>query len=72
MEGIGAAPAQVGVQGSGLHRVDLGSATAATRIGMGCRVCERLDCPQRAAPPLGSPLRIDQDTSTFIPYPVAD
>ncbi|MCX5001340.1 short-chain fatty acyl-CoA regulator family protein [Streptomyces sp. NBC_00638] len=52
--------------------LDLGSAAAVTRIGMGCRVCERLDCPQRAAPPLGSPLRIDQDTSTFIPYPVAD
>ncbi|MER5386954.1 short-chain fatty acyl-CoA regulator family protein [Streptomyces sp. NPDC002688] len=52
--------------------LDLGSAAAATRIGMGCRVCERLDCPQRAAPPLGSPLRIDQDTSTFIPYPVVD
>ncbi|MGW3666641.1 short-chain fatty acyl-CoA regulator family protein [Streptomyces sp. NPDC005141] len=52
--------------------LDLGNAAAATRIGMGCRVCERLDCPQRAAPPLGSPLRIDQDTSTFIPYPVAD
>lgn len=38
----------------------------------GCRVCERLDCPQRAAPPLGSPLWIDEDTSTFVPYPVAE
>lgn len=52
--------------------LDLDNAAAATPIGMGCRVCERLDCPQRAAPPLGRPLRIDQNVSTFVPYPVAD
>ncbi|MFF3941753.1 short-chain fatty acyl-CoA regulator family protein [Streptomyces phaeofaciens] len=52
--------------------LDLTNTSAATPIGMGCRVCERLDCPQRAAPPLGRPLRIDQNTSTFVPYPVAD
>ncbi|MFD7230304.1 short-chain fatty acyl-CoA regulator family protein [Streptomyces sp. NPDC059881] len=50
--------------------LDLDRASAATPIGMGCRVCERLDCPQRAAPPLGRPLRIDQNSSTFVPYPV--
>ncbi|AZQ38663.1 XRE family transcriptional regulator [Streptomyces cyaneochromogenes] len=50
--------------------LDLTNASAATPIGMGCRVCERLDCPQRAAPPLGRPLRIDQNSSTFVPYPV--
>ncbi|MEG3630110.1 short-chain fatty acyl-CoA regulator family protein [Streptomyces poriticola] len=50
--------------------LDLSSAAAATPIGMGCRVCERLDCPQRATPPLGRPLRIDQNSSTFVPYPV--
>ncbi|WP_397895336.1 short-chain fatty acyl-CoA regulator family protein [Streptomyces canus] len=38
-----------------------------TPVGPGCRVCERLDLPQRAAPPLGHPLRIDQNTSTFVP-----
>ncbi|MGW4743679.1 short-chain fatty acyl-CoA regulator family protein [Streptomyces sp. NPDC004290] len=52
--------------------LDLDNAAAATPIGMGCRVCERLDCPQRAAPPLGRPLLIDQNASTFVPYPVAD
>lgn len=52
--------------------LDLDNVAAATPIGMGCRVCERLDCPQRAAPPLGRPLRIDQNASTFVPYPVAD
>ncbi|MFI5662442.1 short-chain fatty acyl-CoA regulator family protein [Streptomyces sp. NPDC051684] len=51
--------------------LDLGRSAAATPIGMGCRVCERLECPQRAAPPLGRPLRIDQHSSTFVPYPVA-
>lgn len=43
-----------------------------TAAGTGCRVCERLDWPQRGAPPLGQPLRIDQDTSTFVPYPVTE
>ncbi|MFH0515634.1 short-chain fatty acyl-CoA regulator family protein [Streptomyces sp. M41] len=52
--------------------LDLTSPSAATPIGMGCRVCERLDCPQRATPPLGRTLRIDQDSSTFVPYPVAE
>ncbi|MFG2268772.1 short-chain fatty acyl-CoA regulator family protein [Streptomyces chartreusis] len=50
--------------------LDLTSPSAATPIGMGCRVCERLDCPQRAVPPLGRTLRIDENTSTFVPYPV--
>nr|WP_275404920.1 short-chain fatty acyl-CoA regulator family protein [Streptomyces sp. SID10815] len=50
--------------------LDLANASAATPIGMGCRVCERLDCSQRAAPPLGRPLLIDQHSSTFVPYPV--
>ncbi|MCZ1004750.1 short-chain fatty acyl-CoA regulator family protein [Streptomyces mirabilis] len=52
--------------------LDLGNAAAATPIGMGCRSCERTDCPQRAAPPLGRRLRIDENDSTFVPYPVAD
>ena len=52
--------------------LDLTSTSAATPIGMGCRVCERLECPQRAAPPLGRALRIDQNSSTFVPYPVAE
>lgn len=51
--------------------LDLGRTASAALIGMGCRVCERLECPQRAAPPLGHALRIDQNSSTFVPYPVA-
>ncbi|MER5890472.1 short-chain fatty acyl-CoA regulator family protein [Streptomyces sp. NPDC001941] len=52
--------------------LDLANTAAATPIGMGCRVCERLECPQRAAPPLGRPLLVDRDSSTFVPYPVRD
>nr|WP_202532987.1 short-chain fatty acyl-CoA regulator family protein [Streptomyces sp. SID4923] len=50
--------------------LDLTNASIATPIGMGCRACERLDCSQRAAPPLGRPLLIDQNSSTFVPFPV--
>ncbi|MFE0580000.1 short-chain fatty acyl-CoA regulator family protein [Streptomyces sp. NPDC058874] len=50
--------------------LDLGNVSAATPIGMGCRLCERLDCPQRAVPPLGRALAVDENSSTFIPYPV--
>ncbi|MFI6375726.1 short-chain fatty acyl-CoA regulator family protein [Streptomyces sp. NPDC050546] len=52
--------------------LDLTNSSIATPIGMGCRVCERLECSQRAAPPLGRPLLIDQNSSTFVPYPVED
>jgi predicted transcriptional regulator/plasmid maintenance system antidote protein VapI len=50
--------------------LDLDNAAAATPIGMGCLICERLDCPQRAVPPLGQRLAVDENTTTFIPYPV--
>lgn len=50
--------------------LDLTNAAAATPIGMSCRVCERLACPQRAVPPLGQRLAIDEHSSTFVPYPV--
>ncbi|RMI40458.1 short-chain fatty acyl-CoA regulator family protein [Streptomyces triticirhizae] len=52
--------------------LDLGNASAATPIGMGCRVCERLDCPQRAVPPLGRALTVDEHRGTFVPYPVRE
>ncbi|MFE9634616.1 short-chain fatty acyl-CoA regulator family protein [Streptomyces sp. NPDC006463] len=48
--------------------LDLDNTAAATPIGMGCRLCERLDCPQRAVPPLGRPLAVDENSSTFVPY----
>jgi predicted transcriptional regulator len=43
---------------------------AATPIGMGCKVCERTACPQRAFPFTGKPLRVNTDESSFVPYGV--
>ncbi|MET8981151.1 short-chain fatty acyl-CoA regulator family protein [Streptomyces sp. NPDC004539] len=43
---------------------------AATPIGLGCRICERRDCAQRARPPAGGRLTIDPDRRTYVPYPV--
>ncbi|MFB7933858.1 short-chain fatty acyl-CoA regulator family protein [Streptomyces sp. NPDC056039] len=43
---------------------------AATPIGLGCRICERRDCAQRARPPAGGRLAIDPDRRTYVPYPV--
>ncbi|MEV6207848.1 short-chain fatty acyl-CoA regulator family protein [Kitasatospora sp. NPDC051914] len=50
--------------------LDLADGAAATPIGLGCKVCERPACPQRAAPPIGRPLVVDEHSSTFVPYPV--
>jgi predicted transcriptional regulator/transcriptional regulator with XRE-family HTH domain len=50
--------------------LNLDDRNAATPIGVGCRVCERQDCPQRAFPPVGHRLDIDPNRGTFIPYPV--
>lgn len=43
---------------------------AATPIGLGCRICERRDCAQRARPPAGGLLAVDPDRRTHVPYPV--
>ncbi|MEU8580329.1 short-chain fatty acyl-CoA regulator family protein [Streptomyces abikoensis] len=43
---------------------------AATPIGLGCRICERRDCAQRARPPAGGRLDVDPDRRTRVPYPV--
>ena len=48
--------------------LDVHNPAFATPIGMGCKVCERTDCPQRAFPPLGRPLLIDEKKSLFAPY----
>jgi predicted transcriptional regulator len=41
--------------------VDLVSREALVPVGVTCRVCERMDCEQRAFPPLQHPLRIDEN-----------
>ncbi|MDT0447715.1 short-chain fatty acyl-CoA regulator family protein [Streptomyces hesseae] len=50
--------------------VALDDSRAATPIGLGCRICERRDCAQRARPPAGGRLVVDPDRRTRVPYPV--
>ena len=56
------------VYSRGLH---LANPDAAVPIGMGCKVCERDACPQRAFPPIGRALDVNENHSRFAPYPVA-
>jgi predicted transcriptional regulator len=39
--------------------VDLESRTAVVPVGLTCRLCERMDCEQRAFPPLQHPLKVN-------------
>ena len=48
--------------------LDLHDPEAATPIGMGCKVCEREACPQRAFPFIGRPLAVDENQSWQAPY----
>lgn len=41
---------------------------AATPIGMGCKVCERAQCPQRAFPYMGAALAVNEHQSRLVPY----
>ncbi len=53
--------------------VDLENQGAVVPVGVTCRMCEHLDCPQRAFPPLLHPLRIDENVRGLSFYsPVAD
>lgn len=51
--------------------LDLQDAQAWTPIGMGCKVCEREACPQRAFPFFGRNLEVNENRRTHIPYAVA-
>jgi hypothetical protein len=48
--------------------LDLRVPGAASPIGMGCKVCERAECPQRAFPFIGKPLSVDENRNQFAPY----
>lgn len=50
--------------------VALDDPLAATPIGLGCRICERRDCAQRARPQAGGRLAVDENRRTHVPYPV--
>lgn len=51
--------------------LDLADPAAATPIGAGCKICDRPACPQRAFPPTGRSLAIDECRSRFTPYTAA-
>lgn len=51
--------------------LDLKDPEVPTPIGMGCKVCERVACPQRAFPFIGRPLDVNENESRFTPYAVA-
>ncbi|HWH73859.1 MAG TPA: short-chain fatty acyl-CoA regulator family protein [Methylibium sp.] len=53
------------VYGTGL---DLNNPEAATPIGVGCKVCERENCAQRAFPAIGRRLQVDENVRQFAPY----
>ncbi len=48
--------------------VDLENLDAAVPIGVTCRLCERMDCAQRAVPPMQYPLRVDENVRTVSFY----
>ncbi|MBX3213589.1 MAG: DUF2083 domain-containing protein [Labilithrix sp.] len=50
--------------------LDLEDPTVPTPIGAGCKVCERTACPQRAFPPLGKKVVIDENLRLLEPYSV--
>jgi hypothetical protein len=49
--------------------LDLDNPEAVEPIGVSCRVCERINCPQRAFPPLSRRLTISENTRSTFPYP---
>ncbi len=48
--------------------LEIGPQASITPIGAGCRVCERVNCTQRAFPPLGAMLRVHEHRSSVSPY----
>ncbi|MEE9322880.1 MAG: short-chain fatty acyl-CoA regulator family protein [Granulosicoccus sp.] len=48
--------------------MDLDNVDAVVPIGPSCRLCERLDCAQRASPPVGHKLSINENQRSFQPY----
>jgi hypothetical protein len=40
--------------------IDLGRREAAVPVGLTCRLCERMDCEQRAFPALQHPLQVNE------------
>ncbi len=51
-------------------KLDLTNRKAFEPIGISCRICERVDCAQRAIPPLKSRLLVDHDRRATLPYAI--
>lgn len=52
--------------------LDLTSPSSLVPIGPGCKVCDRVNCPQRAFPAIGKPLDANPHHGSFIPYATDD
>lgn len=50
--------------------LDLSNRAAFDPIGISCRICERLNCLQRAVPPLNRRLTVDHDFRAALPYSI--
>ncbi|MBL8583612.1 MAG: DUF2083 domain-containing protein, partial [Rhizobiaceae bacterium] len=48
--------------------LDLGNSRAFDPIGISCRICERVECHQRAVPPMKRRLVVDHDRRGLVPY----
>ena len=48
--------------------IDLTNDEAVVPIGTSCRVCERSNCSQRAFPPIGRKIQINEFERAFLPY----
>lgn len=48
--------------------VDLENRDAAGQIGVHCRICDRMDCGQRAFPPVHQRFRVDENVRGLSPY----
>lgn len=49
-------------------QLKLQAPAAFEKIGISCRICERIDCHQRALPPLKRPIDVSADVRRIIPY----
>nr|WP_221194947.1 acetate metabolism transcriptional regulator RamB [Hoyosella altamirensis] len=52
--------------------LDISDSGTATPIGVGCRICERDTCPQRAFPAIGKDIDLNEHRSTISPYLVRE
>ncbi|MEM8555623.1 MAG: short-chain fatty acyl-CoA regulator family protein [Pseudomonadota bacterium] len=50
--------------------LDFGNAAAFDRIGVSCRICDRSDCQQRAMPPIGRKIAVNETLREVVPYSI--